>query len=333
MNATVEPIAQKAAVLGQLDEMREQYLNTPLADIDHATLADWKPETSLWQRLQPLMGLQSGLKRRKVLIGDHNVCYWAGGNSAGQVVVLLHGFGASKENWSYLAAKLRRDYYLLVPDLAGFGDSDFKPTADYRMAAQADRIAAFLQALGVEKSHVAGSSMGGAIAAQLASRHPKLVDTLCLMNAAGAPAKYLSQLESGLAAGVNYLSPSVPRDTFKVFEIAFHRRHRLLGLVLSLFMAGAMSHRKRVNDFIFSHLVDSLKDTYLSLPEITAPTLVLWGDSDQVLNVSCADQFCEQIPSAKAMILPEVGHLPMIEEPDLTARVVTDFWRARTKVD
>lgn len=320
------------AILSELDEMRSRYMATPLATIERAKLASWRPKPTLWQRLQPLMSIQAGLKRRVEQVGDHKICYWAGGNSAGPVLVLLHGFGSSKENWSFLAAKLRRDYYLLIPDLAGFGDSDFNPDADYRMAAQADRIAQWLGQLGVEKAHVAGSSMGGAIAAQLASRHAQLVDTLCLMNAAGVPGRHLTQMESGIAAGVNYLAPTQPSDAYLVFAIALHRRQRVLGTLLGFFMAGVMSHRKVVNDFIFSQLIDSLKDTYLSLSGIKAPTLVLWGDTDQVLNVSCADQFCEQISGAKAMILPSVGHLPMLEEPSLTARVLRDFWRAETRV-
>lgn len=332
MNAVSGIADRNPAILAEIDVMRDRYLATPLASIDNDALEKWRPKATLWQRLQPLMGLQAGLKRRVAQVGDHNMCYWAGGNSAGPVVVLLHGFGASKENWSYLAAKLRRDYYLLVPDLAGFGDSDFHAHSDYRMAEQADRVAAWLQILKVDKAHFSGSSMGGAIAAQLASRHPQLVDTLCLMNSAGVPGKHISQLESGLAAGVNYLSPGRPRDTWLVFAIALHRRHRVFGMILSFFMAGAMSHRKRVNDYIFSHLVDSLKDTYLCLNKIKAPTLVLWGDSDQVLDVTCADQFCEQIDGAKAMILPSVGHLPMLEEPGLTARVLSDFWCAGARV-
>jgi abhydrolase domain-containing protein 6 len=184
----------------------------------------------------------------------------------------------------------------------------------------------------VDKAHLAASSMGGAIAAQLGSRYSQLVQTLCLMSSAGLPGRHLNQLESGLAAGVNYLAPTLPRDTWRVFAIALHRRQRIFGMMLSFVIAGAMSHRKPVNDFIFSHLVDSLKDTFLSLAKISAPNLVLWSDSDQVLGVTCADQFCEQIEGAKAIILPAVGHLPMLEEPALTARVLGEFWQARTAV-
>jgi abhydrolase domain-containing protein 6 len=70
----------------------------------------------------------------------------------------------------------------------------------------------------------------------------------------------------------------------------------------------------------------------LSLAKISALTLVLWGDSDQVLDVTCADQFCEKIEGAKAMILPAVGYLPMLEGHALSARILGDIWQARTAV-
>jgi pimeloyl-ACP methyl ester carboxylesterase len=83
----------------------------------------------------------------------------------------------------------------------------------------------------------------------------------------------------------------------------------------------------------YSHPVDSRRDTFLSSAKISALALVLWGDSDQVLDVTCADQFCEQIEGAKAMILSAVGHLSMLEEHALSARVLGDFWQARTAVE
>jgi pimeloyl-ACP methyl ester carboxylesterase len=83
----------------------------------------------------------------------------------------------------------------------------------------------------------------------------------------------------------------------------------------------------------YSHPVDSRRYTFLSLAKISALALVLWGDSDQVLDVTCADQFCEQIEGAKAMILSAVGHLSILEEHALSARVLGDFWQARTAVE
>jgi pimeloyl-ACP methyl ester carboxylesterase len=148
------------------------------------------------------------------------------------------------------------------------------------------------------------------------------------MNSAGAPGRHITQLESGVAAGVNYLAPAKARDAWQVFAIAMHPRQRWFGILLGMLMGAALRQRKLLNDFMIVTLFESLAEVYISLSTISAPTLVLWGDSDQVLDVSCADAFCEQIANAKAMILPSVGHLPMLEVPSLTSRILHDFWRA-----
>lgn len=314
--------------LAALEEMRERYFATPLAEVDTRALEQWQPRASLWTRLKPLMALQAGLRVRRGAVDGHRLSYWEGGRRDGPAVVLLHGFGASKENWTFLAARLRRRYRLLVPDLPGFGDSQFYPQGNYEAAVQADRIAGWLRQLGVVRAQLVGSSMGGAIAAQIAARHPQLAAGLCLMNAAGVPGARLSQLESGLAAGVNYLAPATRAETSRVFELTMHRRRRALGYGLGLLLAAEMSHRKLINDFLFGHLVCSLRSTYDCLPTIEAPGFVLWGAADQVLDVSCAEVFCERLPRARAMVLPDVGHLPMLETPALTARVLEDFWRS-----
>ncbi|MDF1690967.1 MAG: alpha/beta fold hydrolase [Zhongshania sp.] len=316
------------AALVLFKELSEQFHKTPLGTVDPALVRAWRSRTSLWQRMLPLFALQAGLKTEYSQVDGHQLHYWVGGLLSGPVVVLLHGFGSNKENWAFLTGKLAKNYRLLVPDLPGFGQSDFVPSADYHLAAQADRVAAWLKGLGIECAHFVGSSMGGAIAAQVAARHPSLVEKLCLMNAVGAPGKHLTQLESGLAAGVNYLAPTRAKDAWQLFAIVLHPQRRLLGLLFSLLMGGVMSQRKIPNDFLFCKLVDSFADTYRQLPSISAPTLVLWGGSDQVLDASCAEVFCERIAGAKAMVLPAVGHLPMLEVPGITARVLHDFWRA-----
>jgi abhydrolase domain-containing protein 6 len=76
--------------------------------------------------------------------------------------------------------------------------------------------------LNIEQVYSVGSSMGGAIAAQIAARHPNLVSKLCLMNTAGVPGKHLMQKESGLAAVVNYLAPMQAKDALQAFAIAPH---------------------------------------------------------------------------------------------------------------
>ena len=101
-----------------------------------------------------------------------------------------------------------------------------------------------------------------------------------------------------------------------------------LGAVFGFLMGTEMAQRAIVNHAIFSDLVHSLGEVNACLGEVKAPTLVLWGDSDRVLDVSCVDAFLAAIPQAKAMILPETGHLPMVERPKDTATVLRAFFNA-----
>lgn len=294
-----------------------------IATVDEALAT---PVSSLWGRIKPLIAKQAGATLCWAEVDGHRIQYWDTGESGKPVLVLLHGFGSSKENWSYLVPFLRAQYRVLAPDLPGFGNSSFRTDCDYRMESQAERIASWLAQLGVSQFRLAGSSMGGAISALIAARHPALVTGLCLMNSAGAPATRMSMLEAGILAGKNYLIAENRADAVRLFQVCFHSNKHLLGAVFAFLMAGDMRHRSALNHAIFGDLVRSLETTYLSLPSIEAPTLVLWGDSDQVLNVSCVDAFLDQIPHARAMVLPETGHLPMIEKPRDTATVLQAFW-------
>lgn len=316
--------------LSSFAELEALYFSTPLAAIDRQALAQWRPATTLWGRLKPLIARQAGAAICSAEVAGHRLHYWDSGDSDKPVLVLLHGFGASKENWSYLAPLLRSRYRILAPDLPGFGSSTYRSDDCYRVDTQAQRIATWLQQMGVTSANLAGSSMGGAIAALIAARHPSLVAGLCLMNAAGAPARRISMLEAGILGGNNVLVAKNFRETRRLFQVCFHPEKRALGTLFSLLMAGDMRHRSVVNHAIFADLVRSLESAYIGLSAIAAPTLVLWGDSDQILDVTCVDAFTEQIPHAKAMVMPEVGHLPMLEKPRETALVLQAFLAQRT---
>lgn len=314
-------------------QMQQQFLNGPLADYDAAELQAWRPASrSLWRSLQGLMTVQAGMSRGLASVDGHQLHFWRGGRAGAPTLLLLHGFGASRENWAFLLPYLRGHFQLLVPDLPGFGVSEFRYGADYSLAAQADRLALFLEQSNCDQVYVAGSSMGGAIAAQLAARHPQKVAALCLMNAAGAPGKRMSILESGVAAGKNYLAPRRRGDTATVMDVCLHRDRRLLGRALAWLMAGEMCHRFPVNHYLFQSLVTSLHDTWCQLPQVAAPTLVLWGDSDRVLDVTCTEAFNQRLPNSQVMVMPGVGHLPMLEMPQVTANILRDFWISKMEL-
>lgn len=313
-------------------DLEALYGSTPLAEINREALRQWQPAPSVWGRLKPFIARRAGVSLRWAEVDGHRLRYWDSGASDKPALLLIHGFGSSKENWSFLSELLHRDYRILAPDLPGFGDSTFRTDCDYRVDTQARRIAQWLDGLDVSSAYVAGSSMGGAIAASLAASRPGLVKALCLMNAAGAPATRVSMLEAGVLAGNNFLVANTPAEAHRVFKICFHSRKRMLGAVFAFLMGGEMAHRAIVNHAIFSDLVYSLGAVNAQLQDVVAPTFILWGDSDRVLDVSCVDAFLAAIDHAQAMVLPETGHLPMVERPGDTATVLRAFFSAPNNV-
>src|SRR5690606_31157598 len=116
---------------------------------------------------------------------DWHLLQSKGGEEA-PVVLLIHGFGADARNWVRFANQLEGEYRFIIPDLPGHGDTlPLTTSMDYRVSKQADRLFGLLNQLGAERFHVAGNSMGGAIAIEMARQHPGRLISLGLVDAAG----------------------------------------------------------------------------------------------------------------------------------------------------
>lgn len=266
----------------------------------------------------------SRLERKSIQIGDHHVTYLEGGQ--GPAMVMLHGITADSGNWTRFARHFTGNYRVIIPDLPGFGDSSRIPTASYGIPAQSERLHAFKQALGVEQFHLVGNSMGGYIGAYYAAQHPQAVLTLGLFDPAGVDAPVQSAFIKDLYAGNNRMLPA-DRDDFKrVMQLVMEDPPYIPGFVLMHIADKAVEHRE-FNRKVFAELKQQNLDLAPHLPKITAPTLLLWGARDQVLDVSAIPVFQKHLTASKTTvsILPAVGHLPMLEQPAETAKRYTAF--------
>jgi abhydrolase domain-containing protein 6 len=281
---------------------------------------------SLMPLLHLLHGTLTGLRSHRQQIEGHRLIWLEGGNTAGEPVVLLHGFGASKENWLPLLPFLARRYHLYILDLPGWGESQFHADALYGLDHQVARVAEWAQQTLSGPAHVVGSSMGGGIAGLLTARYPKLVRSVTLMNAAGVAGTQTTTFERGLMRGHNGLIAHNMKGVLDLLSIVM--RSRILALMMAPGMYWELVSRRHVNEHMFRHLL--LHEPSPDLPAfsaITAPTFILWGEADQVLHVSCGDTFQALIPHARLKRLRGVGHLPMVETPRVTARLLRRFWR------
>lgn len=293
-----------------------------------AAIRDWRPRGQVWPLLRELQGRVIGLRKCRMDVDGASMVWLEGGNPQGEPVVLLHGFASSKENWLLLLPFLSRRYRLYVPDLPGWGESHFRHEKVYGLDQQADRIADWVRQILAHKAHFVGSSMGGGIAGLVAARHPDVTASLTLMNAAGVRGQGSTPFERGLLVGDNALVPASYTEVVRLFNTVLERNRTALSLVLASTMGQEMVSRRHVNRHLFHHMIaHSLQCDRPGVSAVTAPTLILWGEEDQVLHHTCVETFKQLIPHARINKLAGVGHLPMVDVPGVTATHLNRFWR------
>ncbi|SFR81900.1 Pimeloyl-ACP methyl ester carboxylesterase [Marinobacter daqiaonensis] len=273
---------------------------------------------------------KAGLTLEQVTVDDLSIHYLSRSpDDAERTLLMIHGFGANKDNWVRMAAHLPDDYRLLIPDLPGHGQSSIASSADYTVEAQTEALKKFLDRLGVERVHMAGNSMGGGITAFFASRYPDRVATIALYSPAGSD-HYPSQLDDALAEGDNPLVVREPGDFDKLMDFVLEKRPFVPWPVASVMEENAIA-RQSINDQIFEAIVLSAVDFELEgiLSSIKAPTLIVWGREDRVLAPENARVFDQAIEQSRVVLLEGVGHVPMLEVPERSADLWLEFIHAQ----
>ncbi len=258
----------------------------------------------------------AGLDRKETeLPGGLRYVYLEGGR--GEPLMLLHGFGANKDNFARVAKYLTPHYRVIIPDHIGFGESSKPAKADYSSRAQADHLRALARKLGVTQLHLGGNSMGGQIALTYAALYPKEVKSLWLLAPAGVWSAPQSETRKRIAdTGQN---PMIVKDEE---EFAL-----LVALVTAeplpiprRFLDVLAQERIRNQDLeqrIFKQLgADSVEQRIRGL---ATPALIVWGAQDRVLHPGSAGILQQLLTKSDAILMPGVGHLPMLEQSEKCA--------------
>jgi pimeloyl-ACP methyl ester carboxylesterase len=241
-------------------------------------------------------------------------------------VVLLTGLGSKRLGWYRQLSVFGETYRTIALDHRDTGDSDLA-TAPYATADQADDVAAVLKALGIERAHFVGISMGGFISLEVVLRHPALVDKLVLTatSAGGsthvAPAPemlaMLGQDRRGMEPG------DLARQThMRIMAPGFAERHPE---AMERIVANARyrpqpaeAYRRQLQSVMGNNAADRLE-------QIHAPTLVVHGEVDPLVPVQNGKYLAQHIPSARLILYPDTGHIPIIERADDYNRDVLAF--------
>ena len=250
--------------------------------------------------------------------GDKMV-YAENANVTGEPLLLIHGFGGNKDNFTRIASQLE-GYHLIIPDLLGFGESSKPMTADYRSEAQATRLHELLQAKGVASNiHVGGNSMGGAIGVAYAAKYPKDVKSLWLVDTAGFWSAGISKSLEGATLENNPLLVNNKEDFYKMFDFVMYKPPYLPKSVKAVFAQERIANKELHAKILEQIVTDSVEERAKVIAQYNIPTLVVWGDKDQVIKPETVKVIKEIIPQSQIIMMPEVGHVPMVEALDQTA--------------
>lgn len=236
----------------------------------------------------------------------------------GPTVILLHGLGGDGSRWTPLTSTLAGDFRVIALDQIGFGQSD-KPLANYNHAMLAEFLVEFIKTANIGKATLVGHSMGGFVAVYAAVHHPDLVDRLVLVdggNLTNAPrSDHLVWIQNSTTLD----------ETREYFELIMHDK----SLVTDQMVRENYARRLQVA-FTISKMQEARAKGIATVSEaearqINAPTLILWGKQDRLLDPSGAEELDHVIPNSRAVLIDKCGHLPMLEQRDRFNQLVREF--------
>ncbi len=245
--------------------------------------------------------------------------------SGPDTVLLLHGIGSNCTAWRFMFEALRADYSVVAWNAPGYYLTDHLHSAAPSNWQYADALAALLDALGIVTAHVAGSSFGSMVGASFAARHPQRVRRLALLGASRGQkwlppderARRLAMRDATAAEGA--LAMSEKRWRVLLGPNADDTVIRLTREVLMATHPRGLMQAARASDST---------DVCEFAGGIAAPTLVITGSCDQVNPPALGQAVAAAIPHSRIEILPGIGHLPKLEAPAATARLLHDHFGA-----
>ncbi len=258
-----------------------------------------------------------------IQVDGNQIRYLESGDSK-NILVLIHGLGASAERWNNVIPNFAKHYHVIVPDLIGFGYSD-KPVVDYTPDFFSMFLGKFFDALEIKSPNVIGSSLGGQIVAEYASAHPNNIKKLILVSPAGAMKQSTPALDAYIMAAL-YPNEQSAKNAFEMMESSGNE-------VDDRIVHGFIERMQLPNaKLAFMSTVLGIKNSEIittKLHTIHSPTLIIWGSKDPVIPIMYAENFVSSIKDCRFYRMDGCGHTPYVQDPDGFSSVVLEFLSSR----
>lgn len=271
---------------------------------------------------------------RYITVGRVNTRYWAEGDGDSPVL-LIHGIGGYVESWLPSLGALAEQRRVYALDMLGHGRTDKPQAASYEVADLAQFVHDFMEALEIERAHVVGHSLGGAIATRLAIMFPSAVDKLVLVASAGLGKEVCMELRSCTLPVVGEVltrpSRSVSAQNLKmcVYDQALVTDE---SVELDFEMASLPGSQRsflrtlRACGGLLTGQSKSMCGPNLDgIGSIDKPVLVVWGRQDKVIPVAHAEVAAHAVQGVRVELFDQCGHTPMLEHTEAFNQLLLEF--------
>ncbi|UJP67115.1 alpha/beta hydrolase [Mongoliitalea daihaiensis] len=254
----------------------------------------------------------------------------------GEPIFLIHGSFASLHTWTAWEEDLSPYFMTISMDLPGHGLTGPDALQRYGIADYASLVLRIADQLGIEEFHIAGNSMGGAVALKMASDHPERILTLNLVDAAGAPS-------TPRPAETSESKPAVKNERNSSFSIFSLVKHPIFGKMITKFtpkflfkmnLKQVFGDESKITDEMVARYYDMMlregnrqatlerlttrKPYDIEWDNITMPVLIMWGALDSWIPLRAGEAMHAKLPQSTLKVYPSAGHVPMEEIPTET---------------
>ncbi len=280
-------------------------------------------EDALYAGMRGLARDFASLELKEARVADTMIAYMER-SGTGAVIVLVHGFAASKNNWIKLIPKIPKSYRVIALDLPGHGDSEFKTSETYSAPVLAEAVISLLEALDIDEYHLVGNSLGGLVITEMAGKYSERIRSLALLNSVGVYPPNESELQQLLEVGDNPLLVNTTEGFDRLIDFVIYEKPFMLWPIRPSLARKTVARRYK-NQKIWNDMYDNLKEVTGILPLLQMPVLLVWGDRDRVLDISSVQVYKRYLPTIRTSIIKNCGHTPMLECPNRTAKIYMEF--------
>jgi pimeloyl-ACP methyl ester carboxylesterase len=266
-------------------------------------------------------------------------------NPAAEPALFVHGLGGSAHNWTDFAGVLRNQLAIEAIDLPGHGHSGPAPRNHYAIEAHAGAVIDYLEMSGRGPVHLAGNSLGGAVCVRVAARRPDLLRSLTLISPAVPDNRIRAFPLRNDPRAAAVVVPGLGELALRFYDRRYSPAARVRATIALCFADPARYPDARLREAIAEQsarmsmpwaataVARSTRGLatsqfvhgrlgWATLRSLPMPTLVVWGDSDRLVAPDLAPYVAAAIPDSRLLMLKDVGHVAMMEVPEVTARAL-----------